>query len=157
MIPITEQIACARRELALRRNIYWRRVEAKKMSREKAAVKLPDQFAWLAEQEAALNRQDGRRLAEWARGGKVSAKPETPASEASAPTTAVSSVALPTEVEIWAEAQDFELEARAGDEAAKWFNDAMKDPMWSKLRGLDAGRAAALKAKALDRRKMVAA
>lgn len=36
MITIAEQIACARRELAMRRNVYPKRVAALKMSQAKA-------------------------------------------------------------------------------------------------------------------------
>lgn len=35
-VPIAEQIACVARELALRRNVYPRQVEAKRLSQSKA-------------------------------------------------------------------------------------------------------------------------
>jgi hypothetical protein len=67
---------------------------------ERAVIKLPAQFKWLAENEAPLNEEVGKRLAEWARGSagtspaasKPKADPslpktETPASDAPSAST----------------------------------------------------------------------
>lgn len=44
------------------------------MPGEKIAVKLPQQFEWLAQRQGPLTRGDGAKLAEWARGGAAPAK-----------------------------------------------------------------------------------
>ena len=44
---------------------------------ERMAVKVPHQFKWLIDRDGPLNREVGRKLAEWAQGGKVEApKPQ---------------------------------------------------------------------------------
>ena len=45
---------------------------------ERIAVKLPQQFDWLAQQKGPITRKDGTRLAQWAQGGSAPVKPSPP-------------------------------------------------------------------------------
>lgn len=48
---------------------------------EKIAVKIPKQFEWLRESRGPMTREVGRKLAEWAQGGKAGAPASKPQTE----------------------------------------------------------------------------
>jgi AAA domain len=116
---------------------------------ERVAVKLPQQFAWIADKSGPLTRQDGVRLAKWAKGGVAAPKAAPPAEEPS-DTPIGNDPDVSTEAYAFAEELEFSIDtATDAKEASQAFNAAMKTPLWALLKTEDAGRAAELKAKAV--------
>ena len=120
---------------------------------ERIAVKLPQQFRWIAEKQGAISRQDGARLAEWARGSVVAPKAETAATRNPEPIVDRSDDDPGSDTAGYASdyADILELEIDTAHDAAalaRSFNAATKTADWAALKAADPPRAAALKAKA---------
>lgn len=71
---------------------------------ERAVIKLPAQFKWLAETDEPLNEEVGKRLALWARGSAVADKPRKTETTPHTPTPAVQATARPAWLVEWAQA-----------------------------------------------------
>jgi hypothetical protein len=121
------------------------------MPGERIAVKLPAQFEWLAQRGGPVTRQDGAKLAEWARGGAPAQKREQPRQEAPEPPPADPD-AIPDELPVDSEyGEMLEIQiASATDGAAfgKWFNAEIKTPGCMEFREAHPDRFDALKKKA---------
>jgi hypothetical protein len=124
------------------------------MPGERIAVKLPAQFAWLAEKSGPITRQDGERLAKWAKGDtKATAPPPAERFEAADSATGEISRAISAEHSSdYADLLEFEVDqAEDAASTARVINAAMKTDDWKQLREANPSRAAELKTKANDK------
>ena len=121
------------------------------MPGERIALKIPGQFDWLAQKSGPITRQDGARLAEWARGGVAAQKIKTGVTPPSEPVSdgVQDDIILDGALGDWADALEHEIDT-APDRAAAvtLFNKHVKtDAQWQTLKDTDPNRAAILKSK----------
>ena len=123
---------------------------------ERIAVKLPKQFEWLRDQRGPVSRKDGARLAEWARGGVVTAMPKAAAQPPSQPQKPP--IELDPAASDYADMLEFSIDnAQTAEEAATKINTEIKTEAWAMLRTGDPGRATAIKDKAMAKVKALRA
>lgn len=112
---------------------------------ERVAVKLPRQFKWLKDQSGPITRQDGARLAEWARGGASTVKtlkaPQPPSTPAAEPLDDNIPDSAEPQYADWLTAKVAEF---TGDALVDFWRREIKGASWAELKASDPVRAQAI-------------